>query len=68
MHLEKEKLMDTCEDCGRLLDPNKDGRDSLCRYCRDEFERTHPHPLDIAEREWREDQNPSLEDFYDMGF
>ena len=50
-----------CDECGVDLEPSKDPSD-MCMKCMNEYDKRHPHPLDIAEREEMEDRSAGLEE------
>lgn len=50
-----------CSNCDKPFTPDWD--DDLCNPCAAKYERAHPHPLDIAEAEFQQDQYPDLNDF-----
>jgi len=49
-----------CDNCAAVL-IGPDYSD-LCTECENAYAKQHPHPLDIAEREFLEDQSAGLED------
>lgn len=50
-----DDLCEWCESNGKL------SFSSLCRECEDEYNRSNPHPLDIAEREELENRSEGLD-------
>jgi hypothetical protein len=58
-HREAEGLIE-CDTCEDLFVP--EGFQTECQDCKDAYDRANPHPLDIAEREFQEDQSAGLEE------
>jgi hypothetical protein len=48
------------EECGNWVEAESSLNDE-CQECQDAYDRAHPHPLDIAEIEDREDRSAGLE-------
>jgi len=65
---ESEEDEDICYTCGEVFTPRYSGQFD-CRPCIRENERRYPHPLDIAEREYQEDNHLESvwEDKFDYG-
>jgi hypothetical protein len=59
-HTGFERQCENFDDCGNWIDDRSNNDD--CQDCQDEYDRTNPHPLDIAEQEEREYRFAELDD------
>ena len=47
-----------CSNCDKPFTPDWD--DDMCNPCAGAYARSHPHPLDIAQEEFEQDQYPDF--------